>query len=330
MINAQSLHTFGLQHCAQHCVSLSCQNDVSQLSQLSAPFYLLGQGSNTVFIDDYSGTLVLNKLQGISLKESEDAYWLSVASGENWHDLVTWCMDKDIGGFENLALIPGTVGAAPIQNIGAYGVEVGTLIHTVEYYDIHDGTFHTKQADECSFGYRDSIFKQSLYGRAFITCVNFRLPKDYSLATQYGELAALENPTMHDVYSRVIEIRRSKLPDPSVIGNAGSFFKNPVVSQDKANEILAQFPNVPRYPQADGQVKIAAGWLIEQCGFKGTTQGGVQCHPTQALVLTNYKDAKGQDVLTFARTISETVWTKFGIRLENEVRLLGRNGLVEL
>ena len=330
MINTQSLHTFGLQHSAQHCVTLSCQNEVSQLSKLTGPFYLLGQGSNTVIVEDYSGTLVLNQLKGIALEESPDVYWLSVASGENWHDLVTWCMHKNIGGFENLALIPGTVGAAPIQNIGAYGVEVGTLIHSVEYFDLEQSSLVTITADDCRFGYRDSVFKHALLGRAFITKVHFKLPKQYALVTHYGELASLCAPTMHDVYSKVVNIRQSKLPDPSVIGNAGSFFKNPVVSEHKASEILAYFPDAPSYPQADGRIKFAAGWLIEHCGFKGACLGGVQCHPKQALVLTNYQNATGLDVLMFARKIIDTVWAKFGIRLENEVRLLGCKGLVEL
>lgn len=330
MINAQSLHTFGLQHSAQQCISLSSQNDVFQLANLTGPFYLLGEGSNTVIVEDYIGTLVLNKMKGITLEESKNSYWLSVASGENWHDLVTWCMDKEIGGFENLALIPGTVGAAPIQNIGAYGVEVSAFIHSVEYYDIKEGSFVTIAGNECLFGYRNSIFKHILQGRAFITKVNFRLPKHYSLVTHYGELASLCEPNMIDVYAKVVEIRRSKLPDPKLIGNAGSFFKNPVVAKEKATKILEHFPDAPAYPQEDGQIKFAAGWLIEQCGFKGKSLGGVQCHPKQALVLTNYNNASGCDVLTFARKISETVQSKFGICLENEVRLLGRNGLVEL
>lgn len=330
MINAQHLHTFGLKQQVARLITLDCISDVEQLGYLSSPFYILGEGSNTIFVDDYIGTVIQNRLRGVELNETQDIYQLSVSSGENWHSLVKWCLAQDIGGFENLALIPGTVGAAPIQNIGAYGVEVASLIERVEYFDLADKQHKSLRASDCAFGYRDSVFKQSLFGRAFITRVHFALPKHYALTCHYGELAKLQSPTMHSVFDEVVRIRQSKLPDPEITGNAGSFFKNPVVSAEDAKAVLSRYPNAPHYPQDNGDVKFAAGWLIEQCGFKGEFYGGVQCHPQQALVLTNANQGVGSDVLAFARKIISTVDKAFGIRLENEVRLLGRDGLVTL
>jgi UDP-N-acetylmuramate dehydrogenase len=329
VISAQSLHTFGLEQQVNAVLDISCEADLAHLSKLAAPMYILGQGSNTVFVDDFAGTVVRNQLRGISVTETDSGYSLSVASGENWHALVCWCLEQGMGGFENLALIPGTVGAAPIQNIGAYGVEIAQFITRVDYIDLLTHTSCTLDNASCAFGYRDSVFKHALLDRAFITHVHFYLPKAYSLVCHYGELARLEDPSMHIVFAEVCRIRQSKLPDPATLGNAGSFFKNPVVASELAEQIRRQYPTCPVYPQPQG-AKLAAGWLIEQCGFKGQFVGGVQCHPQQALVLTNAKQASGSDVLAFARAIQAGVADKFGITLENEVRLLGRNGLVDL
>ncbi len=329
MISAQPLHTFGLDQQVNAVFDVTCEADIAQISQQAAPIYLLGQGSNTIFVDDFHGTVVRNQLRGISLSECDAGYTLSVASGENWHALVCWCLEQGIGGFENLALIPGTVGAAPIQNIGAYGVEVAQFITLVDYVDTATYQTHSLNNPQCNFGYRDSIFKHALLDKAFITQVHFYLPKEYDLVCHYGELAQLSEPTMHSVFAEVCRIRQSKLPDPATLGNAGSFFKNPVVPTELAEKIRGHYPQCPTYAHPQG-AKLAAGWLIEQCGFKGQFIGGVQCHPQQALVLTNAKEARGTDVLTFARTIQAKVYETFGVELENEVRLVGQSGLVSL
>ena len=319
----QNLHTFGLSYHAANIVEIQHLEDVAHILSCPAPYVILGEGSNTIFTTDFSGTVFVNRLKGIALQESSDAYHLTVASGENWHALIQWCLARDIGGFENLALIPGTVGATPIQNIGAYGVEISRFINTVSYVDLRTGEVHVLEHDELALGYRDSIFKHSLKGYFFITEVTFVLPKVYELVLNYGELAQLTEPTKHSVFAKVVEIRSAKLPDPKQVGNAGSFFKNPVVAREIFEKIQMNYPNIPHYTLRDDTVKIPAAWLIDQAGFKGRYMGGVQCHPKQALVLTNAKQAQGEEVLSFARTIQKTVAQLFQVQLENEVCLLG-------
>jgi UDP-N-acetylmuramate dehydrogenase len=325
-------HTFGF--------NASCANIhyIDSLSSLKAhyqfdvrpPEYILGEGSNTVFVEDFDGDIVLNRLKGRVHNENELYHFLSVGSGENWHDLVSWTLANEIYGFENLALIPGTVGAAPIQNIGAYGVEVEKFIDSVEYLDLTDKTIKLINNESCQFGYRDSIFKHELFGRCFITSVNFTLPKKHTVNATYAPLDKLINPSSIDVFNKVIEVRKSKLPNPKIQGNAGSFFKNPVISREKLHSLLATHSKIPYFEINESEVKVPAAWLIDQLGFKGKEYRGVRCHDNQPLVLVNLGDGDGEGLLMLAKEIIHTTKQAFGIDLENEVRLVGRQGLVTL
>lgn len=293
-------------------------------------YYLLGEGSNSIFLEDYSGTIILNKLKGIEVENTAQTFKLAVASGESWHQLVEYTLSIGAFGFENLALIPGTVGAAPIQNIGAYGVEIEKFISSVEYYDIQLNSWGALHRDECQFAYRDSVFKHALLNRAVITRVNFELPKNAPTECSYAPLNQLLNPTPLDIFNKVIEVRREKLPDPKVLGNAGSFFKNPVVDVNVLKAIEARYDSVPHFRISETSVKIPAAWLIDQLGFKGQMRQGVKCHEKQALVLVNNGNGNGEGLLMLARQIQQDVQHAFSISLENEVRLVGKNGLIVL
>ncbi|TKB00692.1 UDP-N-acetylmuramate dehydrogenase [Alteromonas portus] len=343
MPSLQPYSTFGL---AASCDSIQSFTDVASFLSIfntsknnNNAIYILGGGSNSIFTDDFDGTVLVNEIKGISHFDTESHHYLRVGAGENWHEFVTLCMKEKWYGFENLALIPGSVGACPIQNIGAYGREVNALIDKVECVFLETGEQVLLSNEDCQFGYRDSVFKHALANKVLITHVNFKLPKHYELETSYGELAALTEPTPEKVYSKVIEIRKSKLPDPSELGNAGSFFKNPVVSKAVFQAIAQDYDSVPHFvvsgsadfPATENeQIKIPAAWLIDQAGFKGKTLNKVRCHPTQPLVLTNLGGATGSDVITMAKDIIASVQGKFGIQLEPEVRLLGSKGLISL
>ena len=336
MPSLQNYSTFGLD---SSCASLQTFTDIPSFLSLyrkDKPTYILGGGSNSIFTEDFEGTVLVNRIKGISHYDTDSHLFLRVGAGENWHNFVTLCMQEKWYGFENLALIPGSVGACPIQNIGAYGREVNTLIDTVEVVLLDTGEQLLINNHECEFGYRDSIFKHELANKVLITHVNFKLPKVYQLDTSYGELAQLNAPTADDVYQTVISIRKSKLPDPADLGNAGSFFKNPVVSKDVFEDIAKQFDVVPHFivnadaSESPEKIKIPAAWLIDKAGFKGKTLNNVRCHPTQPLVLTNLGGATGEDVMTMANDIIASVRDKFGIQLEPEVRLIGSKGLISL
>lgn len=345
MPSLQNYSTFGL---SASCDSIESFTDIpSFLSKYNAiekqednAIYILGGGSNSIFTTDFEGTILVNEINGISHFDTEAHHYLRVGAGENWHDFVTLCMKEKWYGFENLALIPGSVGACPIQNIGAYGVEVNRLIDKVECVFLETGEQVLLSNEDCQFGYRDSVFKHALANKVLITHVNFKLPKHYELETSYGELAALSEPTPEKVYSKVIEIRKSKLPNPDELGNAGSFFKNPVVPKALYEAIAQKYDSVPHFVvsgstelpalEQQQQIKIPAAWLIDQAGFKGKTLNKVRCHPTQPLVLTNLGGATGGDVITMAKDIIASVQGKFGIQLEPEVRLLGNKGLISL
>jgi UDP-N-acetylmuramate dehydrogenase len=281
-------------------------------------------------VEDYSGIVVQVKLLGKTYEKTASHHMITVGAGENWHAFVSWCLENEYYGLENLALIPGTVGAAPIQNIGAYGVEVESFIYQVEYLDRATGELIRLNRDECNFGYRDSIFKHALFNKAVITNVTFSIPRKRQPVLSYGELSELTNPTANEIFNKVIAIRQSKLPDPNVIGNAGSFFKNPVISHSHYQELASTYPLIPGFNVEDSQTKVPAAWLIDQAGFKGQVRGGIQCHPQQALVLTNYANGTGTELIAFAREIVADIGERFGIQLENEVRLIGRDGLIEL
>lgn len=326
-------NTFGIHAKADSFTVLS---DIAQLKDLKTAYdqfqqhvLILGGGSNILFTKDFPGLVVLNRLKGIEIVHEDDAQvMVKVASGEVWHDLVMHCIEKDWGGIENLSLIPGSVGAAPIQNIGAYGVEIKDVLVSVEVMRWEDGAIFSISNADCAFGYRDSIFKGDAKGQYLVLGITLQLtkhPKAFQL--QYGAiLETLDRmgvqPTLKSVSDAVMHIRRSKLPDPAVIGNAGSFFKNPVVSTEKVGQLKATFPRMPVYAQEDGQVKIPAGWLIEYCGWKGLRKGETGNHKDQALVIVNYGNASGEEIRLHAMAVQQSVWENFGVRIEPEVNIL--------
>ena len=324
-VNLQSLNTFGLPARARYFHALHEPQNLPALcafaEQHGLPLLILGGGSNLVLTKDYPGLVIHVNLHGRQvLADSAPHHLVEVAAGENWHDTVDWLTHHGYPGLENLALIPGTVGAAPIQNIGAYGLEVAERLHSVRFFDCTTQTEATLLAADCDFGYRDSIFKQSLRGRAIILSVTFALPLVWQGISNYRDIADnLTGPiTPNNIFNTVVRIRQQKLPDPKVLGNAGSFFKNPIVTGAAAASLLAAHPHCPHYPQADGTTKLAAGWLIEQAGWKGKQRGAVGVHERQALVLVNLGKGTGADILALAAQIQEDVFKKFGVRLEAE------------
>lgn len=325
-------HSFGFSAYAHAFLSINLPVDLhAELGKLGHDrIYILGEGSNTVFLENYQGTVIKPAFMGIDLGQTDTHHILKVGAGENWHKLVVWCMQHQIYGFENLALIPGTVGAAPIQNIGAYGVEIEKFIQYVEYYDRSEQSHKILNSQNCEFAYRDSVFKQYLADQVVITSVTFAIPKSWQAVTHYGELKELSAISAMDIFNKVVEVRQSKLPDPAKIGNAGSFFKNPVIEHKHYIQLQQTWPFIPNYPVKSGQVKIPAAWLIDQLGFKGKKIGGITCHPKQALILTNDGSGTGEQLLQFARAIKAAVLSEFSIVLENEVRLMGKNGSVYL
>lgn len=293
----------------------------AQTKQL--PLKILGQGSNILLSGDVNALVLNSHMQAITVVE-QTATTISVAvdAGLAWHDWVIKSLDYGHG-LENLALIPGTVGAAPVQNIGAYGVEVGRFIQALEGMDVATGQIHTLSAVDCEFAYRDSIFKRQLAGQFFITRVIFCLPLQFNPVLDYGPLAKLERATLtgESLLAAVCDIRRSKLPNPEHIPNAGSFFKNPLVSAAQSTALLAQYPDLPHYPQDDGQVKLAAGWLIEQTGFKGQWRGNVRMHEAQALVLTTNGQASFAEVIRLRDAVVHAVQQRFAVTLEAEPQI---------
>ncbi len=327
MYSLQALHTFGLHANAKHIIAL---DDPMKLPKFEKPYWLLGEGSNCVFLDDFEGTVAQVKFNGIEVKERDKDYLVSVAAGENWHQLVQFCLSNQLLGFENLALIPGTVGAAPIQNIGAYGVEIKRFVERVECVEIKSNRLFELSGAECRFGYRDSIFKQELRDNILITKVHFSLPKQWHPVLNYGELSQLTAPTAKQIFDKVVAIRQAKLPDPIELGNAGSFFKNPLVSKKHLAALQCDWPEIPFYAVDQNSVKVPAAWLIDTLGFKGKRCGAIQCHASQPLVLTNTGGGVAADLLDLARQIVDKVAATFCIELENEVSLIGKSGLVKL
>lgn len=302
-------------------------------SQCGQPILILGGGSNTLFCEDFAGLIIRVELSGVEITESDNSYQLQVGAGENWHQLVTDCIEKGIDGLENLALIPGVVGAAPVQNIGAYGSEFKDTCESIEYIDLESGELRTLTATQCLFGYRDSIFKTPAFKNALITQVTLRLSKQWQPQSRYGALNNLKTDdqiTAKKIYQSVCQIRSEKLPDPDKLGNAGSFFKNPVVNQNIADLLLANNPNMPHYPQGDGRVKLAAGWLIDQANLKGKQIGGASVHQQQALVIVNQDNATALDVVKLAGFVRTTIQEKFNVELEHEVRFINAKGETNL
>lgn len=289
-----------------------------------APHLVLGGGSNIVLTRDFDGLVLQVALAGKRLvREDDEAWYVEAAAGEDWHGFVAWALSNGFPGLENLALIPGTVGAAPIQNIGAYGLEMAERFHSLHAIELASGDAIELDAAQCRFGYRDSFFKREGRDRFAITSVTFRLPKAWTPRADYADVArAVEasgtSATPQAIFDAVVAVRRAKLPDPAVLGNAGSFFKNPVVDAATFDALRVREPQIVSYPQADGGVKLAAGWLIDRCGWKGRAMGGAAVHERQALVLVNRGDATGADILALARAIQEDVHARFGVQLEPE------------
>jgi UDP-N-acetylmuramate dehydrogenase len=324
-------NSFGLSYTAQHLVKIYSENDIYDVIEDNMePLYILGGGSNILLTKDISGYVLKNEIKGISvIEEDEYSALVEVGAGESWHQFVLWTLSHQLGGLENLSLIPGTVGAAPIQNIGAYGVEQKSTFHSLHCIHLKTGERKTYFKQACQFGYRDSIFKNELKGKVFITKVQYLLQKkNHKLSYEYGDIHAIlsekkiEHPGITDISDAVITIRQKKLPDPKNIGNAGSFFKNPVIDVSLFEKIKEHYPNLPFYhTDTEGKIKIPAGWLIEQAGFKGMERNGIGVHKNQALVLVHYEGGSGEALLQLAHEIQQKVFSIFGIQIEPEVNI---------
>lgn len=324
-------NTFGLDVEARWLLTLSGKDDLRELPTVwndNERKLVLGGGSNVLFTAPFDGLVVLNRMKGLSFEEDEGSVLVHASSGEKWHELVMQCVAKGLGGIENLALIPGTVGAAPIQNIGAYGVELKDVFEELSAIDPETGEQHVFDKDNCMFGYRNSIFKHELKGRMFITSVTLRLKTEHTPSTSYGAIKqvleenGITEPGIKEVAEAVIAIRRSKLPDPAELGNAGSFFKNPEISLKHFEQLQMEYPDMPGYPLPGDQVKVPAGWLIETCGWKGRRFGHTGAHAKQALVLVNYGGATGTEIAAHALRIIENVKERFQITLQPEVNII--------
>jgi UDP-N-acetylmuramate dehydrogenase len=329
----KQLNTFGIDATARfytECGSLEEIKEVLSNTRFAGTAkMILGGGSNLLFTKNFDGLVLRNNLKGIELvDEDDDFYYVRSGAGEVWHEFVMYCIKNNYAGLENLSLIPGNVGASPMQNIGAYGVEIKDSFHELHAFHINDKALHIFTNTDCKFGYRESVFKRELKDQFIITTVTYKLRKKPILNTTYGaiekELAdmGVKEPTIQSISQAVCNIRSSKLPDPKVIGNAGSFFKNPEVPRSKYEELKKEFPNIVGYELENGNVKLAAGWLIEQCGWKGKTFGDAGVHKLQALVLVNYGNAKGSEIFDLSTKILESVKEKFGVDLEREVNIV--------
>lgn len=332
-VSLKPYNTMAIDAKAQYFVDLNNESQISNLlthGLLKKPIFILGGGSNILFTQDYAGLVIQNQLKGIEVLE--DNFYnatVKVAAGENWHNFVLYCLEKGYGGLENLSLIPGTVGAAPIQNIGAYGVEAKECILAVEAYEISTAEKKTFSNSDCEFAYRDSIFKRKLKNQFLISSVTFKLHKFPKLNFMYGTLQetiqkmSFPKLSIKVVSDAVIQVRQAKLPDPAVLPNTGSFFKNPFIDKTLYKHLLKNFPTIPHYPTAQPeQVKIPAGWLIEQAGLKGQRFGTVGVYEKQALVLVNHGNGQADDIMSMVASIQKTVFEKFQIKLQPEVQLV--------
>ncbi|MFY8274470.1 UDP-N-acetylmuramate dehydrogenase [Pseudoalteromonas sp. SSDWG2] len=321
----QSHHTFALD---THCDRMTIIHDAQQLKDVdfSQPFCVLGEGSNTIFTDSYRGVVLVIANKGMRIEELNNDWLLHCEAGENWHELVQHTLSLNMPGLENLALIPGNVGAAPVQNIGAYGVELAQFVDYVEGYNIATGKTQKLSASQCEFGYRDSVFKHRLKGQFIITRVGLRVSKSWQPNLSYGPLQQLHEPTPQQVFEAVVAVRQSKLPDPKELANCGSFFKNPILSVNTVKRLQTLHPNIPCYDVDQRHKKVAAGWLIEQAGLKGHAIGDIAVHDKQALVLVNRGKGTPTQLLAMIEHVQRCVLTKFGVALEHEVRLMGANG----
>ncbi|QWD74538.1 UDP-N-acetylmuramate dehydrogenase [Polynucleobacter sp. TSB-Sco08W16] len=323
-------NTFGFEASAELAYEITAPDQIpavmTQIAEKKLPWRVLGGGSNVILPTVLPGATLLMNIAGQEIISSDtNSTLIAVGGGVNWHNFVAWALENNLPGLENLALIPGTVGAAPIQNIGAYGVEIGEYIDSVDAYDANSHAFVTLTNEECCFAYRDSYFKKNPQ-RFIVTKVVFRLPKQWQARIHYVDLAKQfseqSSPSPEEIFLAVCKIRTHKLPDPKVIGNAGSFFQNPIVPNEQYETLLHEYPGLASYPDATGKRKLAAGWLIDQCGFKGQRMGNVGVYENQALVLVNHGNGTAQDILGLAKCIQEKVKKEFGVHLEIEPNIL--------
>ena len=328
-ISLRTRNSFGVDQQAARLVEFETPEDLRTLFAAGIPekWTVLAGGNNILFTRDYDGVLLTPVARGITLLSDDgDEVRVRADAGVEWDDLVEWAVGRGLWGIENLSLIPGKAGAAPVQNIGAYGCEAKDAIHRVEMYCVETGAMLTLDAAHCGFGYRESVFKHDLKGRAIITAVEIALTHTPRPRLGYGdverEVEARGGATLRNIREAICAIRRAKLPDPAVLGNAGSFFKNPVVGAAAAERLLAEYPDMPHYPAPEGRVKLAAGWLIDRAGMKGSRKGAVGVHERQALVLVNHGGATGGEVIAFAHEVQERVREKFGIEIDTEVNIL--------
>jgi UDP-N-acetylmuramate dehydrogenase len=331
-ISLKSFNTFGIDVKAETFCNITSVEALRKIlkSQDSNPLFILGGGSNMLLTQDIEALVLHINLKGIKvISETENTVIINAMSGENWHEFVLWCLQHDYGGIENMSLIPGNIGTAPIQNIGAYGVELKDVFVSCEAINIKDQSTKTFTKADCKFGYRESVFKQDLKGDYIITSVNLELTKrNHNLRMDYGaiktelEASNIKQPTIKDISNAVIAIRQRKLPDPKEIGNSGSFFKNPIISAKQFQELQDNFPEAPSYKISDSEIKVPAGWLIEKAGFKGKRFKDYGVHNKQALVLVNYGNSNGNDIYKLAQLIQATVKRIFNISIETEVNII--------
>lgn len=325
-------NTFGIEAKAREFVAVHSIDELKEVlvENTSKKKFILGGGSNMLLTQDIDALVIHVDIKGIRIaKETEDFVWIEANAGENWHEFVLWNIDHNFGGLENMSLIPGNVGTTPVQNIGAYGVEIKDSFVSCEAVSIETQESKTFDKEDCNFGYRESIFKHEAKDKYIITSVTFKLTKqNHKINTSYGDILKeleknnISTPTIKDVSNAVIAIRQSKLPDPKELGNSGSFFKNPIISRDHFEKVKALFPDVKHYDVSSEQVKVPAGWLIEQAGFKGIRVGDAGVHKNQALVLVNYGNATGQEILSLSKEIQKTILDKYTIAIEAEVNVI--------
>jgi UDP-N-acetylmuramate dehydrogenase len=330
-ISLQAFNTFGFDLKAENFIRF---NSILGLREIlkehqEKPLFILGGGSNILLTKNISGLVLKNEIKGIKIIEDHKDYVIvESGAGEVWHELVLYCIQNGWAGIENLSLIPGSVGASPMQNIGAYGVEIKDVFSYLSAINIATGELEIFNAEQCNFAYRESVFKQALKGKYIICYVAFKLSKKAIKNTTYGAIEdelkkmGISNPSIEDISKAVISIRQSKLPNPAVIGNAGSFFKNPIVSEELVKKLQEIYPDIPNYPSTNGTKKLAAGWLIEKAGWKGKTIGNIGVHKNQALVLVNYGGGTGEEILALSTAIIEDIKSKFKVELEREVNIM--------
>jgi len=329
-ISLKSFNTFGIDVKARRFVDITSFNELKDVIRSEKLFFILGGGSNLLLTKDIDELVIHLNTKGIDIvQETSNNIFIKVQAGENWHEFVLWCIENNYGGVENLSLIPGNIGTAPIQNIGAYGVELKDSMHSLEALEIDTLNTKTFTNKNCEFGYRNSVFKNELRRKFIITSVTFKLTKNtHKLNSSYGAIQSeldkgnIINPTIKDISNAVIAIRQSKLPDPKEIGNSGSFFKNPIISTTDFKNLQKTYPDAPHYIVSKNEIKVPAGWLVEQCGFKGKRFGDAGVHKKQALVLVNHGQATGEEIWNLAQKIQKTVLKTFNILLEAEVNVI--------